>query len=57
MLTVAPHGPDIETPDPEDEIAADHARHRIILAYIKALSPIIAALVASIGTLVGVLAR
>ncbi|GLY23697.1 hypothetical protein Misp04_34290 [Micromonospora sp. NBRC 101691] len=58
MLTVAPQGPDIETPDSEDEAATDHdGRHRLILAYIKALGPIIAAIVASIGTLVSVLAR
>ncbi|MEU4565546.1 hypothetical protein [Micromonospora sp. NPDC023956] len=57
-MTVAPQGPDIETPDSEDETEADHdGRHRLILAYIKALSPIIAAMVASIGTLVGILAR
>ncbi|WP_285789706.1 hypothetical protein [Micromonospora sp. NBRC 101691] len=57
-MTVAPQGPDIETPDSEDEAATDHdGRHRLILAYIKALGPIIAAIVASIGTLVSVLAR
>ncbi|WBB82585.1 hypothetical protein O7606_15525 [Micromonospora sp. WMMD882] len=57
-MTVAPHGSDFETPEDEHETAADPTdRHRIVLAYIKALSPIIAALVASIGTLVGVLVR
>lgn len=59
MLTVAPHGPDFDTPDDEEELAADQMarQHRIILAYLKVLSPIIAALVASIGTMVGVMAR
>ncbi|BCL15447.1 MULTISPECIES: hypothetical protein [Micromonospora] len=58
MLTVAPPGPDFETTDPDEEPAAEpEGRHRLILAYIKALSPIIAAMVASIGTLVTVLAR
>lgn len=59
-MTVAPQGPDFETPDDEgEEIAADQIerQHRIILAYLKVLSPIIAALVASIGTMVGVMAR
>jgi hypothetical protein len=57
-LTVAPPGPDFETTEPDEEVAAEQdERHRLILAYIKALSPIIAALVASIGTLVGVLVR
>ncbi|SCL36789.1 hypothetical protein GA0074692_4445 [Micromonospora pallida] len=58
-MTVAPPGPDFETTEPdEEEVASEQEeRHRLILAYIKALSPIIAALVASIGTLVGVLVR
>ncbi|WDZ86621.1 hypothetical protein [Micromonospora cathayae] len=57
-MTVAPNGTDFETPDDEQEAVADQTgRHRIILAYIKALSPIIAAIVACIGTVVGILAR
>ncbi|MGC4893425.1 hypothetical protein [Micromonospora sp. DT31] len=58
-MTVIPHGSDFETP-PEDEHGADAdptERHQIILAYIKTLSPIIAAIVACVGTLVGALIR
>ncbi|MFD4207098.1 hypothetical protein ACFWRG_14035 [Micromonospora tulbaghiae] len=57
-LTVIPHGSDFETPEDEDETVAEPTdRHRLILAYIKTLSPIIAAVVACIGTLVAALVR
>lgn len=59
-MTVAPHGPDFETPAPDEEIDADvdqDGRHRLILAYLRALSPILAAMVAAIATVVGVLVR
>ncbi|MBU8858674.1 MULTISPECIES: hypothetical protein [unclassified Micromonospora] len=57
-MTVIPHGSDFETPEDEDETVAESIdRHRLILAYIKTLSPIIAAVVACIGTLVAALVR
>ncbi|MFJ6149729.1 hypothetical protein [Micromonospora profundi] len=57
-MTVIPRGSDFETPGDEDEPVAEQSdRHRIILAYVKTLSPIIAAIVACIGTLVTALAR
>lgn len=53
-LTVTPRG---AAPKTRDDEGGRLGRHRIVLAYIRALGPVVTAVMAAVATLVGALVR